>query len=821
MLQALGIVAAFVVLTAMAARQVLAHFGTHLGGEGTDALLLTWIMTWDVHALATWPLQLFDANLSYPIERSLAFSDHLLGVVPFFAPVYLATGNAAAGYNAVLAVSFLLSALAATLLAWSWTRRWWPAIVAGTLFAFAPLRLSQLGHLQLLTFFWAPVALYFLDRFLRRRRWRDAVGLTLFYCLQQLSSFYLGMILGVGVVVYVAYWLLTVDGACDRVLAVRGLAIVVATGAILLPLMLPYVGVFRSWEASWAPGGMAGFSADVQSYLSAPALMNDVYVRIFRPVTPAGAHERLLFPGLLLPALVLVGAFVRPRSMAEPEVRRARRLFGCIALVAFVLSLGPYLVIWGRNTRVSLPYLGLYHVVPGWAAMRVPARFAFLLTLALVPLAAMGAQALIERAGALRPTPGWRRLAAPTVGIALVGLFLVELGGKAIPVQPVPTGSAIPEVYRWLARERPGPIVEIPLGEPRDEQRYLYLSTVHWLPTVNGRSGFAPSSHDAAKAILAELPTGHARQYAAALGLRAIVVHGDALPEDDRIRWALAEDAGHVRRLATLGADAVYAVDPTPLATVIRGRVAMADVVPPGTDVRVGLRLDNDDKRPWVHRPPHRIGKAVVRWNSGFASRPSLTTETSVVLPLVVGAGESVPLPLPVTTPAEPGRYSVEVGVPALGVVTAAQTVDVREGPRPLDSAGTEGDVAARYLVDEGRRPAVDAGDSLALRVVAVNSGGAVWLARPRAKKGDVGLEWVWLDADARPVPESGGRTPVRYDVHPGQRYEFDLWPAAPVRPGAYVLRITLVRGGMGPFAGDPLNVAVDVRPVATAGARP
>src|SRR5262249_46583588 len=152
-------------------------------------------------------------------------------------------------------------------------------------------------------------------------------------------------------------------------------AFVAASAVVLLPTHLPYLQVRRAWEAAWTPGAMAGYSADVQSYLAAPPLVNDLYVSLFRAVTPGGAHERLLFPGLILPALVVLGLAARVRAMAPTEVRRARRTFGLLAAVAFVLSLGPYLVVWGVNARIPLPYLLLYYVVPGWSAMRVPARF--------------------------------------------------------------------------------------------------------------------------------------------------------------------------------------------------------------------------------------------------------------------------------------------------------------------------------------------------------------------------------------------------------------------------------------------------------------
>src|SRR5262249_33840568 len=158
-----------------------------------------------------------------------------------------------------------------------------------------------------------------------------------------------------------------------------------------------YLQVQRAWQASWTPGAMVGYSADLQSYLSAPPQINDVYVARFRPVTPAGSHERLLFSGLILPALTLLGCLLPVHGIPAARVRHARRLFGLILVVGLVLSLGPYLVVWGVNTRVPMPYLGLYYVVPAWSAMRVPARFAFLVLLAAVPLSALGVQALAER----------------------------------------------------------------------------------------------------------------------------------------------------------------------------------------------------------------------------------------------------------------------------------------------------------------------------------------------------------------------------------------------------------------------------------------
>lgn len=816
----------FLALAVVRTWPLLPNFATRLGADGTDAVSHLWILGWGVHALATRPLSLFDGNLAHPLERSLAFTDHFLGTLPLFAPAYVLTRNAVAGFNTVMLLSGALAALGAAALAWWWTRRLPPAIVAGTLFGFAPLRASQIGHLQMLTFFWAPGALLFLDRFLRARRWRDLWAFAVCYWLQVLSSFYLGMMLTLAVAVYVGYYVLAVDRALlGRAMAGRAAAFAIASAVGLLPFHYAYFEVHRAWQAAWTPGAMAGYSADLQSYLSAPPLMNDVYVSLFRPVVPAGSHERLLFPGLILPILVGLGCVARISGVADVDVRRARRLFGLLLAVAFVLSLGPYLVVWGVNTWLPMPYLGLYYLIPGWSAMRVPARFAFLLLLAAVPLSALGVQVLVERVAALRRGAAWKRWAPGAVALVLVALFLVELGAKPHPLQAVPIGNDIPEVYRWLARERPGPIVEVPVGLPDREQEYLYLSTVHWLPLVNGRTSFAPSSHDDVKVVLAELPGTRGREYAAALGLRAIVVHADRLSREERTRWADTEQAGHLRRLAAFGADVVYSVAPVTLAPSPSVQLVAPDTLGAGQHARLALRLTGEGGQPWAHRAPHGAGRATMRWTE-LATGRAVSTAVLVMLPLVVGARQTVFVPLRVTAPSTAGRYTLDVRLAPYGgtmdIATEARTLDVRDSLRLVTSAEAAERLSARYLVVDGAEPrTLGPGESLHVKLVATNTGQAVWLTKARSGKGDVALRWRWLDASGRALGEGSGRAPIHHDAHPGQRYEFDEWPAPPVEAGPYVLEIGLTSGGV-PFPRDePVKLVVEIARPATAAARP
>src|SRR5262245_43078770 len=96
-----------------------------------DINLTMWVLSWDCHALATSPFGLFDANAFYPARMSLALSEHMLGNVPLFGPVYAATTNPVLAHQAALLATFVLAALAMRAYVLHWTRDEAAALAAG------------------------------------------------------------------------------------------------------------------------------------------------------------------------------------------------------------------------------------------------------------------------------------------------------------------------------------------------------------------------------------------------------------------------------------------------------------------------------------------------------------------------------------------------------------------------------------------------------------------------------------------------------------------------------------------------------------------
>jgi len=93
------------------------------------------------------------------------------------------------------------------------------------------------------------------------------------------------------------------------------------------------------------------------------------------------------------------------------------------------------------------------------------------------------------------------------------------------------------------------------------------------------------------------------------------------------------------------------------------------------------------------------------------------------------------------------------------------------------------------------------------------NTGQAVWLARAKGDRGAVRLGWRWFKGNQEIVFASG-REGLRYDVFPGQSYEFKVRIAPPMESGEYTLELGLVSELVAWFSDqgvEPLKVTVRV----------
>jgi hypothetical protein len=670
-LAALGL---FVVLSLVLTYPLPLHLADAVE-DRQDALLNVWITAWDGHQLLSDPLHLFDANIFWTYPRTLAYSELLLGNALLALPLTAITGNPVLGYNVALLLSFVLSALGAYLLVLALTRSPGAGIIAGIIFAFSSYRMTNLAQAQLLITQWLPFALLSLYQLLRRPRLRHVVTCILFFCLQALSSFYYGILLalaGVGLVAVSLVLRPSFFVTRHRSWVVHLLAAVVCCALVILPFALPYFQVQRELGFERSLADSEPFSASLRQYLMVPprSVVHGQWLPSDDTPIAGGYPVDALFPGLVTLALALWG-LIRGQG-------RIRWYFFLLFSVSAILSLGPRLYLapgQPAGLEANLPYAWLYALLPGFKALRAPVRFDALVSLSLAVLAGYGLADLIDRTKRIIDGRVGRKLSGLLVGCCLLLVILDLMVWPAARAEQVPVGADVPPVYRWLADQPAGPILELPMAFTPAGPRldYQYLSTYHWHATPDGYSGFIPPKHGQIVYEMERFPSERSTSLLQVLGVRQVVIHTDRRPELGA-PLARAED---LSPLESFGADEVYAVQPRsfePDDLAVRLHLSARAVA--GAPYTAYVIATNSGSRSYAVRPTDQI-QATVTWATG----ESMVTSSVVAgVPLVTSPdGGAAVIPLALTAPAEPGRYQVRIGEEdgPLGTWSGAGTIEV------------------------------------------------------------------------------------------------------------------------------------------------
>jgi hypothetical protein len=217
-----------------------------------------------------------------------------------------------------------------------------------------------------------------------------------------------------------------------------------------------------------------------------------------------GQSERFLFPGVLTIALAGLGLYA---------IDRRRVTLIAIGVTGFVISLGLNTPFYLLLRALVLPYRGL----------RAPARASILVCMALAALGAYGWTRLMRG----------RSKSFTTVATAVMAAaLLVEFRTTMDRWLTVPTVPA--DVYRWLATQPRSVVAEVPFARADELHKiydglYMFNSTWHWQPIVNGYSGFFPKSFMELAEQTASFPDDRSIAYLKVRGVDFIVIHGSLM----------------------------------------------------------------------------------------------------------------------------------------------------------------------------------------------------------------------------------------------------------------------------------------------------
>jgi hypothetical protein len=549
-----------VVLAVLTSWPLALHMQSRIAPDLGDPVRTAWQIAWVGHAMLHNPLHLFDSNAFYPHPFSLAFSDSLLGYGP---AAFFGSGTVAAlvRYNLLFLWAWSLCFVGAYLLAREVGLRWVGAAVAAAAFAYADYRVTEAGHLHVISSGGLPLAMFLLLRGYRRdsrklvlagwlvSAWQVSLGFTL-----GLQYSYLLIVLALLVLAHWWFGRLTPGPAWGspagdpnaeprpsaattsppgrrsprgpliprRLLAVTIIGIAVL-GTVAVYQARPYLKVADEYPTAKRT------IKEVETYSAGPAalLAASSENRVWGGATSGmrakvhSKNESVFFPGGVVLVLALIGLIA-----GSAYTRRLRLGLAVGILTCSILALGFGL------TGAGYPYRLLFDYAPGWDGVRVPGRIFTLATLFYALLAGAGAQLLAQLVGAWGARRSVRALPALLGAALVVGLVGEGAGHLGHPLVPQPARAEI---------GLPGPVLDLPTDGALD-RIWQYFSTNGFYKIPIGESTFDIPAVDDLRGGMNGFPDKASIEKLRYYGVRTVVLHTvipPGLPPEQG--WVFAE----------------------------------------------------------------------------------------------------------------------------------------------------------------------------------------------------------------------------------------------------------------------------------------
>ncbi len=536
----LALVAVAGVLLAILTSWPLAlHMSSRISPDLGDPVRTAWEVAWVGHAMLHDPGNLFNANTFYPHPLSLAFSDSLLGYGP---AAFFGSGTIAAlvRYNLLFLWAWSLCFFGAYLLARELGLGRLGASAAGIAFAYAPYRVTEAGHLHVISSGGIPLALFLLLRGYRRTSpwlvlagwlvgaWQISLGFTL-----GMQFAYLLAVLTL--IVLFEWWRGRLrpgpgwersEGARRGSLIPRKLVAVTCVGLAALGAMTVYQARPYLKVANEYPTAKRTLK-EVKTYSSGPAALLSASSenRVWGGVTAGtrakvhSKNEDVFFPGGLILVLAIVGL------CTGIYTRRLRAGLACGIVVCSVLAMGLGL------TGAGYPYRLLYDYAPGWDGVRVPGRVFTMATLFYALLVGAGVTWLAAVAGRFGKRHTVAALGAIVGVVLLIGLLGEGAGHLGHPVVPRPAKAEV---------GLPGPLLDLPTDGAADRV-WQYFSTNGFYEIPIGNSTFDISAVDDLRGGMSGFPDKASVEKLRYYGIKTVVLHLKMPKLPGIVGYALAE----------------------------------------------------------------------------------------------------------------------------------------------------------------------------------------------------------------------------------------------------------------------------------------
>jgi hypothetical protein len=640
---------AYVAITVALTYPLILRFGSVLPHDAGDPALNTWILWWNTQAVpftTAW----WNAPVFYPVPGVLAFSENLLGLSLIATPLHWLGVGPQAAYNTVFFLTFPLSAIGAYLLVLELTKRRDAAFLAGLLFGFAPYRIAHLPQIQALASFPVPFALLGLHRYLRDPRPRWLALFAGGWFLQGICNGYYLLFFSVFAGLWIMWfaspwtrprqflaiamaWAVAAVAMAPLLLHyrrvhatfgfIRDFDTIAGYSADVAGLLHAsdhiafwgWLDVFERGEGEMFPGltiallAVAGFflargqtTARIDTWaIARRALiaMTVLTAAISLWAFAIGSLRLTLFGVRLLsvsnPSKPLAASMVFALGLAltSPALRRSfasRTVLGFYGVAGFLMwlfTLGPVPTLMGKELLYRGPYSVLM-LLPGFNALRVPARFWMMTTMCLAVVGAVVFDRLGSRVGGKR-------------SIVCAALCLGVLADTWVAPMPL---SELPPTFNAVTcvTDPKAPIVELPLGDVYRDVAGMYRQMSHGHPLVNGYSGYFPP-HYAALRFGLELHDPDMLAQLASHGIQDVIVDHDV---EKGVWEKYVRSYPGAKRVCTEGRQSLYRIEAqeSPAAPAARGvALAPSAIRASINESEVAAMVDNDRTTRWQSGP--------------------------------------------------------------------------------------------------------------------------------------------------------------------------------------------------------------------------
>jgi hypothetical protein len=574
----------FALLTLLHLHPLSFHPGDSVHDTG-DPLLNSWIISSIQQSLISQPKKMFDGNIFFPSENTIAFSEHLFPQSVVSLPLSFLFGNPILIYNILFLFSYVLTAYAMFILVRYLTGDSHAGIVSGIIFAFSAYHLDHIPQLQLLSSGLFVFCFYYLLRYFKEKKTKYSLLFSTFFLLQALACIYYGLFLISVLVIVMPFLILCHRKDITGFFLFRLMFPLLAASAVLLAFSLPYISLLKFY------GFSRGLSegADLSNYFGVPR--NNVVLG--KILSPLGKPEGFFFPGIL--AYLFSGFFIvkkRKFSHHLPKILKCffytiigTSLISVLAILAtggFSFNIGaihisangllkPALLFFSAVTAfifISFLY-SLFKNQNGESENFSHFYFPIFVLLWALFLSFGKAFSFLGQVETRLPlpftwfyklVPGFSGIRAPSrygifvlfavgmmagfgthlfflkfkkqkmVYMALIlVLILLNIEYLSIPqrIRSVPVKGDIPPTYRWI-QEQPGDfaLLEFPFfSRVGWESVYMYFSTFHGKKIVNGYSGFLPPSYFFLREAFDSFPSPSTIDILKYLDVKYLVVH--------------------------------------------------------------------------------------------------------------------------------------------------------------------------------------------------------------------------------------------------------------------------------------------------------